>query len=484
MAKNKTSYRCSECGATSPKWMGRCGQCGAWNTLEEHVAEISERARQRTSGKKAGGNSGGGPTRIADVNLEDASRIPTGIGELDRALGGGPVAGGVVLLGGDPGIGKSTLLMQTLGALAARSLTALYISGEESASQIALRAKRLDGAGMSEVQVLATTELEDAETAIIQSKPAVCVVDSIQTLGARDVSSSPGSVSQIRAVASRLIDLAKRQRVALFLIGHVTKDGAIAGPKVLEHLVDTVLAFEGDRSHAFRLVRATKNRFGPAQEVGVFEMVREGLREVPDPSALFLAERPKAAAGSVVVPSAEGSRPLLVELQALVAPAAYGSPRRVVTGLDGNRLAILLAVLDRRARVRVLDRDVFASITGGARMDERALDLAMAVAVVSSLRDMPIPADVAIFGEVGLAGEVRAVPRPGPRVLEAKKLGFSRVVLPKANLGQLTDSERAGVDLVGVRSIGEALMATLQDDTKSRSRKRRNKSSETSPDPF
>lgn len=435
--------------------MGKCGTCQEWNTLEEQVGTTSKKAVERTGGTS------GGAARIGDVSTADAARLPTGIGELDRALGGGPVAGGVVLLGGDPGIGKSTLLMQALSALAGRGKRALYVSGEESASQIALRARRLGCEGADDVRVLATTELEDAETAIGKERPHVCVVDSVQTLGARQLSSSPGSVTQIREVASRLIDLAKRQGMALFLIGHVTKDGAIAGPKVLEHLVDTVLAFEGDRSHAFRLVRATKNRFGPAQEVGVFEMQREGLIEVPDPSALFLAERPKATAGSIVVPTAEGSRPLLVELQALVAPCAYGSPRRVVTGLDGNRLAILLAVLDRRSRVRVLDRDVFASITGGARVDERALDLALAVAVVSSLKDVAVPVDVAVFGEVGLAGEVRAVPRPGPRVMEAKKLGFRRLIMPYANAQQLSDSEREGAEISAVRTLEEALDATL-----------------------
>jgi DNA repair protein RadA/Sms len=453
--KEKTQYICSACGATAPRWMGKCNTCQEWNTLEEQKGKTSQTAVERTGGTS------GGAARIGDVSTAGAARIPTGIGELDRALGGGPVLGGVVLLGGDPGIGKSTLLMQALSAIAASGKRALYVSGEESASQIALRARRLGCPGAEDVRVLATTELEDAENSITKERPDVCVVDSIQTIAARQLSSSPGSVTQIREVASRLIDLAKRQGMALFLIGHVTKDGAIAGPKVLEHLVDTVLSFEGDRSHAFRLVRATKNRFGPAQEVGVFEMQREGLIEVPDPSALFLAERPKATAGSIVVPTAEGSRPLLVELQALVAPCAYGSPRRVVTGLDGNRLAILLAVLDRRTRVRVLDRDVFASITGGARVDERALDLGLAVAVVSSLKDVAVPVDVAVFGEVGLAGEVRAVPRPGPRLVEAKKLGFRRVIMPYANAQQLSDAEREGAEISAVRTVAEALDATL-----------------------
>ena len=454
--KTKTEYVCTACGASTPRWMGKCGTCGEWNTLEEQAPQAKQRIETR---ERTGGSSSS--TRLADVSTEDASRLPTGIKELDRALGGGPVVGGVVLLGGDPGIGKSTLLMQALGALANQGHEALYVSGEESASQIALRARRLGAPGMSEVRVLATTDLDDTEAAIQKDRPRVCVVDSVQTIQSRDLGSSPGTVTQIREVASRLIDLAKRQGMALFLIGHVTKDGAIAGPKVLEHLVDTVLAFEGDRSHAFRLVRATKNRFGPAEEVGVFEMVQEGLREVPDPSAMFLAERLGSAAGSVVVPSAEGTRPLLIELQALVVPAAYGAPRRVVTGVDGNRLAILLAVLDRRARVRVLDRDVFASVTGGARVNERALDLALAVAVVSSLKDEAIPVDVAIFGEVGLAGEVRAVPRPGPRIAEARKLGFKRIVLPMANATQLTKKERQGVELSPVRTLAEALQRVL-----------------------
>lgn len=452
--KRKSAYVCTQCGAEHPRWMGQCGTCDAWNTLEEQVATQSAASKERTGGTRT---SRGGATRIADVSTEDAARLPTGIAELDRALGGGPVAGGVILLGGDPGIGKSTLLMQALAALAHGGRRALYVSGEESASQIALRARRLGTPGVDDVRVLATTDLEDVENSLRKDAPDVAVVDSIQTIQSREVASAPGSVTQIREVAGRLIDLAKRQSFALFLIGHVTKDGAIAGPKVLEHLVDTVLSFEGDRSHAFRIVRATKNRFGPAQEVGVFEMVREGLREVPDPSALFLAERPESAAGSVVAATAEGTRPLLVELQALVAPAAYGAPRRVVTGVDGNRLAILLAVLERRANVRVLDRDVFASVTGGARVDERALDLALAMAVVSSLEDAAVPANLAVFGEVGLAGELRAVPRPGPRIAEARKLGFEHVMLPRANAAGLTSAERKGVKLIPVRTLDEAI---------------------------
>ncbi|MEM1413681.1 MAG: DNA repair protein RadA [Myxococcota bacterium] len=450
------AYECSACGARHSRWLGRCPTCQEWNTLEEVGPAPSTSAVERSGGSRR-------PVRVADVDTDDARRLPTGIGELDRALGGGPVAGGVILLGGDPGIGKSTLLMQAVAALAKAGHRVLYVSGEESASQIALRARRLAAPGVDEVRLLATTELEDAAATLEgKERPQVMVVDSIQTLRSNQLASAPGSVTQLREVTARLVDLAKRHGVALFLIGHVTKDGALAGPKVLEHLVDTVLSFEGDRSHAFRLVRAVKNRFGPAQEVGVFEMVREGLREVPDPSALFLAERPERASGSVVVPTAEGSRPLLVELQALVAPASYGSARRVVSGLDGSRLAILLAVLERRAGVRLHDRDVFASVAGGARAQERALDLALAAAIVSSARDLPVPSDVAVLGEVGLAGEVRAVPRVGPRLQEVAKMGFARVVLPRANVDGLTKRERELLSLAPVRSLDEALRAALE----------------------
>ncbi len=448
--KSKASYECTACGARHARWMGRCTTCGEWNTLEESTPAPSVAAKERTGGHAE-------PVPLGEVTSDDALRVPIGITELDRALGGGPVRGGVILLGGEPGIGKSTLLMQALASVSAKKLTALYVTGEESAAQVAHRAERIGGSGMREVKILATTELQDAAAALQKLKPAIAVIDSIQTLRSTELQSALGSVSQLREVATTLIDLAKRHGVALFLIGHVTKDGAIAGPKVLEHLVDTVLSFEGDRGHAFRVVRATKNRFGPAQEMGVFEMVREGLREVPDPSALFLAERPEDASGSSVVPICEGSRPVLVEVQALVAPCQYGAPRRVVSGLDTNRLNILLAVLERRAGVKVLDRDVFASVAGGTRVDERAADLAIALAVVSGHFDKPLPQNLAVFGEVGLAGEVRAVPRPAARIAEARKLGFERVMMPKANAEQLTAAERRGVHLAGARNLGDVL---------------------------
>ncbi len=451
--KQKTVFVCGECGGSSPRWLGRCPGCGAWNSFSE------ERARPASPARSAGrGLAPASPASpLSDVPPERASRRSTGIGEFDRVLGGGAVAGGVVLLGGDPGIGKSTLLMQALAGLSTAEGRGLYVSGEESAPQVALRAGRLGLAGLDHVLVQATTELEEVEATMARERPVAVVIDSVQTLRAAALDSVAGSVSQIREVAARLIELCKREDVTLFLIGHVTKEGMLAGPKVLEHLVDTVLAFEGDPTGAFRLVRATKNRFGAAHEVGVFEMVQEGLREVPDPSALFLAERPARASGSLVLPTAEGTRPLLVEVQALVAPAVYGSARRVASGIDGSRLAILLAVLDRKADVHVLDHDVFASVAGGARVEERAIDLALAIAVVSSFRERATPPGLVAFGEVGLAGEVRAVPRAAARLAEARKLGFTRAVLPAGNLERLGPEDYAGMEVVGVRTLAGAL---------------------------
>jgi DNA repair protein RadA/Sms len=440
--------------------MGRCSACGQWNSL------VEERVPRRPAGKAALGRTEV-PSRpakalpLTEVPADQARRLPTGIDEFDRVLGGGPVAGGVCLVAGDPGIGKSTLMMQVLAHLAHRNWDTLYVTGEESAAQVALRGLRLDQPGMAQVRVLATTSLADVEDALAQEKPAIAVIDSIQTLRSSDLDSPAGSVGQLREVAGRLIDWAKGRDVSLLLIGHVTKEGAIAGPKVLEHQVDAVLAFEGDQTHTFRLLRATKNRFGPTQEVGVFEMMAEGLKEVPDPSALFLAERPTHAAGSLVVPTAQGSRPVLMEVQALVAPAVYGAARRVASGIDGNRLAILLAVLERKAEVHVLDRDVFASVAGGARVDERAVDLALAVAVVSSLRNCPVAPELALFGEVGLAGEVRAVPRPAPRIAEARKLGFRTLIMPRGNAERLTDEQRQGVTIHPVATLAQALEIAL-----------------------
>ncbi len=451
------AFCCSECGATEPRWMGRCPTCGTWGTLVE-FREAKGSGASPMSRNAAGDHAPALP--LGEVPPDAARRLSTGMAELDRVLGGGAVLGGVILLGGDPGIGKSTLLMQALAGLTKDDGRALYVTGEESAAQVAMRARRLGGT-LDRVLVQATNELDEIESAIDQQQPVAVVVDSVQTVRSGRLDSAAGSVGQLREVAARLVELGKRRGIAMFLIGHVTKDGTLAGPKVLEHLVDTVLSFEGDASLGFRMVRATKNRFGPAHELAVFEMLREGLREVPDPSALFLAERPERAAGSVVLPVAEGARPVLVEVQALVAPPAMGVPRRVANGLDGARLSILLAVLERKSEIHVLDRDVFASVAGGARVDERAVDLALAVAVVSSLRDRAVGSDLAVFGEVGLAGELRAVPRAAARVAEARKLGFSRIVMPKGNLTGLLPEERKGVELIGSPTLADALNAAL-----------------------
>ena len=452
MAKNKSVFVCTECGDDSPKWLGRCPACGAWSTLvERRESAVAVRTSTNVAGDHAQ------PIAIGDVGADAAQRIATGLAEFDRVLGGGPVLGGVVLLGGDPGIGKSTLLMQALAAIAHSGKKTLYVTGEESAAQIALRARRLGGEGMDAIIVQATIDLDDVIATIEKLAPAAVVIDSVQTVRIAGLQAAAGSVGQLREVAARLVEIGKRRGIAMFLIGHVTKDGAIAGPKLLEHLVDTVLTFEGDATASFRVVRATKNRFGPAHEMAVFEMVRDGLREVASPSALFLRERPSRAAGSVVTPIAEGTRPVLVEVQALVAPPQYGPARRVATGVDGSRLAILLAVLERKADVHVLDRDVFASVAGGARVEERGADLALAIAVVSSLRDRAVASELVVFGEVGLAGELRAVPRGASRVAEARAMGFTRVLMPRGNASQLTDEERAGVEVIGAPDLASAM---------------------------
>lgn len=457
-AKNKTVFVCTECGDDSPKWLGRCPACGAWSTLVARREPVGGATARATN--VAGDQSPA--LAIRDVGSDEARRIETGIPELDRVLGGGPVLGGVVLLGGDPGIGKSTLLMQALAGIARAGKQALYVSGEESAAQVALRARRIGAPGMDAIVVQATLDLDEVFATIERLSPTAVVIDSVQTVRIAALQAPAGSVAQLREVAARLVEVGKRRGIAMFLIGHVTKDGTIAGPKLLEHLVDTVLTFEGDATASFRVVRTTKNRFGPAQEMAVFEMVRDGLREVASPSALFLRERPSRAAGSVVTPIAEGSRPMLVEVQALVAPPQYGPARRVATGVDGSRLAILLAVLERKAEVHVLDRDVFASVAGGARVEERAADLAIAIAVVSSLRDRAIAPELAVFGEVGLAGELRAVPRGAARVAEARAMGFTRVLMPRGNAAQLTEEERAGVEVIGAPGLAEAMQHAFE----------------------
>jgi DNA repair protein RadA/Sms len=462
MAKAKTVYVCAECGQSAPRWLGRCPSCNAWGSLAEERS--SSASATHLSSKSEVGRMSQGAVFLAEVRPDGARRISTHIDALDRVLGGGLVAGGVVLVAGDPGIGKSTLLLQALGGVAHGGEPALYVSGEESAAQVALRARRLAAPGIERVQVLGATDLADIETAIARTAPQALVIDSIQTMRSPDLESAAGSVGQLREVTARLVDLAKARGIALFLIGHVTKEGAIAGPKLLEHLVDTVLAFEGEPTLNYRIVRSSKNRFGPAHELGVFEMREDGLHGVADPSRLFLAERPLDVPGSLVVPTAQGQRPLLVEVQALVAPAAYGSARRVATGLDAGRLSMLLAVLERKAHVQVLDQDVFVSAVGGARIDEPAVDLALAVAIVSSLRERAVPADTVVFGEVGLTGEVRSVPRAAQRLMEARKLGFRRAIVPESIIERLRPQEREGLVLRGVRDVSAALHAAFERD--------------------
>ncbi len=428
-----TTYVCQACGANFSKWEGKCRGCNGWNTLVEERAPRGGKGSRNIAVSRTGSKA----VALSEAMLDEAPRTPTGMVEIDRVLGGGFVEGSVVLIGGEPGVGKSTLMLQLVAELTKgkrRRGGVLYASGEESAAQVAGRAKRLGVGETDALKLVASGELEDIEAAIAQHDPSVIAIDSVQTMRVSDLESAAGSVSQLREVTSRLVTIAKQQGRTMVLIGHVTKDGSLAGPKVLEHLVDVVLSFDGQRSGGPRILRTVKNRFGASGELAVMEMSRDGLREVTDPSALFLAERPKDVPGSVVVSSADGARPLLLEVQALVTPSAMPSPRRVATGIDPTRLAILAAVLGQRANLAVRDRDVFVSVAGGASIEEPAADLAVACAIASSVVELSLPADMVVFGEIGLAGEIRAVPRATPRLDEAVKLGFKRALVPKANV--------------------------------------------------
>ncbi|HYI88082.1 MAG TPA: DNA repair protein RadA [Burkholderiales bacterium] len=441
MRKPKTAYVCAECGATALQWFGACPSCGAAGTLSETVTERGSAQRVKPSTQAIA---------LADVQPRDQERIATGIGELDRALGGGLVAGQVALLGGDPGIGKSTLLLQALSTL---SQPVLYVTGEESVEQVALRARRL-GLDTTGVRIAAETQLERVLGALEAARPSIAVIDSIQTLWSETLQSAPGSVAQVRECAAQLTRFAKRGDTALFLVGHVTKEGAIAGPRVLEHIVDTVLYFEGDPHSAFRLVRAVKNRFGAVNELGVFAMTEKGLRGVSNPSKLFLSDHGKPVPGSCVLATLEGTRPLLVEIQALVDPAHTPNARRLSVGLEANRLAMLLAVLHRHAGIATWEQDVFVNAVGGVRIGEPAADLAVCLAVVSSLTDKPIASKVAAFGEIGLAGEVRPATRGQDRLKEAAKLGFEKAIVPKANAPKTNIS---GLEVLPVERIDQAV---------------------------
>jgi len=430
MAKDKTIYTCTSCGGTSAKWLGKCPHCEEWNTLVEGIEESASANKNRYSSARNLAPASA-VTALSDIEAQDVDRTPTGIDELDRVLGGGIVEAGVVLIGGDPGIGKSTLLLQAMDAIQRRSGNTLYVTGEESGSQVAMRARRL-GLDQSGVSVLAETQLEKIMATLEARAPRIAVIDSIQTVYSEQLSSAPGSVSQVRECAAHLTRLAKTSGISIVLVGHVTKEGALAGPRVLEHMVDTVLYFEGETHSSFRLVRAIKNRFGAVNEIGVFAMTERGLKGVSNPSAIFLSQHAEPVAGSCVMVTLEGSRPLLVEIQALVDHSGP-SPRRLSVGLDRDRLAMLLAVLHRHAGVACMDQDVFVNAVGGVRISEPAADLAVLLAIQSSLRGKPLPKGFIAFGEIGLAGEVRPAPRGQERLKEAAKLGFSVALIPKAN---------------------------------------------------
>jgi DNA repair protein RadA/Sms len=448
MAKTKTLYVCQACGGSSPKWQGQCPACDAWNTLEESLAE--------TANHRFHGLAKSIPRqKLVSIEAQDSPRLPTGIVELDRVLGGGLVAGGVVLLGGDPGIGKSTLLLQALAELSMQGVDVLYSSGEESAAQIALRAQRIS-LNAPQLEILAEIQLEKLLLSVEAAQPQVLVVDSIQTLYSEAFTSAPGSVAQVRECAAQLTRLAKSSGICILLVGHVTKDGHLAGPRVLEHIVDTVLYFEGDTHSSFRLVRSIKNRFGAVNELGVFAMTEKGLKGVNNPSALFLSQHPQTVPGSCVLVTQEGSRPLLVEIQALVDTAHIPNPRRLAVGLEQARLAMLLAVLHRHAGIACFDQDVFLNAVGGVKITEPAADLAVLLAITSSIRNRALPKHLVVFGEVGLAGEIRPCPRGQERLKEAAKLGFKIAIIPKANLPK---SKIADIQMIAVERIDEAIAA-------------------------
>ena len=444
----RTQYVCSECGASSLKWQGQCPACNAWNTLSETRVEASDKAANRFAAL-----AGVAPVQtLGEVEARDMPRRSTGIDEFDRVLGGGLVEGGVVLIGGDPGIGKSTLLLQALAAMSSQARV-LYVSGEESSAQVALRARRL-GLDGGKVRLLAEIGLERIQATLAAEQPQVAVIDSIQTLYSAELQSAPGSVAQVRECAAQLTRVAKQSGVSLVFVGHVTKEGALAGPRVLEHMVDTVLYFEGDTHSSFRLVRAFKNRFGAVNELGVFAMTDRGLKGVANPSALFLSQHDQQVPGSCVMVTQEGSRPLLVEVQALVDAAHVPNPRRLSVGLEQQRLAMLLAVLHRHAGVATFDQDVFVNAVGGVRIQEPAADLAVLLAILSSMRNRPLPRGMVAFGEVGLAGEVRPAPRGQERLREAAKLGFSVAIIPKANAPK---QKIEGLEVIAVERLDQAL---------------------------
>lgn len=450
MAKTRTIFECQKCGAQAPKWLGRCAECGAWGSLLEEVVG-AESATNKPS--LSGIVTESKPTQLPNISQEDGRHQPVGITEFDRVMGGGIVPGSLTLIGGDPGIGKSTLILQMFGAMSTRDAKLLYVSGEESAPQIKQRAERL-GINAPQIYVITENCLEKILEEIKKLQPSVIAIDSIQTIYSSTITSAPGTVSQIRESAGQLMLLSKGSGIATLLVGHVTKDGSIAGPKTLEHMVDTVLYFEGERGHPFRLLRAVKNRFGSTNEIGVFEMTGAGLQEVLNPSSLFLAERPINHPGSVVVSSLEGSRPVLVELQALVSSSGLANPRRTALGVDSNRLSLLVAVLDKIIGVQLHDQDIFVNVAGGMKVSEPAIDLGMVCAIHSSMLNKPIDPHTLLIGEVGLTGEVRAVSGLDVRINEAHKMGFTKMLVPRSQSKQKVPK---GMELMGVGTVEEAL---------------------------
>jgi DNA repair protein RadA/Sms len=461
MKQPKIVFVCQECGAQAPKWMGRCSDCGAWNSfVEERAAPTDAPSAAPADHRYAHFGTSGAAKLYAEVDTTNAVRLSTGIDEFDRVLGGGIVPGSLVLLGGEPGIGKSTLLLQAAGHFARAVGPVLYASGEESEHQIRSRGDRL-GLAAAPLYLLAETCVERILEEIARLKPALVIIDSIQTVFSLRFQSAPGSIGQVREAATQLLFTAKGQNIPTVLVGHVTKDGNLAGPKALEHVVDAVLYFEGERHHSQRVIRAIKNRFGAVSELGVFEMTGTGLRPVPNPSRLFLAERASGTPGSAVVCCVEGSRPILLEVQALVSTSTYGTARRMAIGIDPNRLALLLAVLEKRAGLSLAGDDVYVNIAGGMSIDEPAADLSVVAAVASSVRNRGVLPATAVFGEVGLSGEIRGIPQAALRIREAVQMGFTRIVLPATNVDPSDTEGSAGCDLVGVREVGEALDALI-----------------------
>ncbi|HUM84101.1 MAG TPA: DNA repair protein RadA [Lachnospiraceae bacterium] len=452
--KKKTAFFCQNCGYESAKWMGQCPSCHEWNTFVEEPKAPALSPGLGSKKQRPGNRTR--PVRLAEISMESNERILTGMGELDRVLGGGIIKGSLVLIGGDPGIGKSTLLLQACRNIAAMGKSVLYISGEESLQQIKMRAQRI-GEVSDSLLLMCETDLGAIQEVIEEQKPDVCVIDSIQTMFSENVASAPGSVSQVRESTGILLMLAKGLGVSIFIVGHVTKDGSVAGPRVLEHMVDTVLYFEGDRHASYRILRAVKNRFGSTNEIGVFEMRGDGLTEVPNPSEYMLSGKPEGASGSIVACSIEGSRPVLIEIQALVCRSNFGLPRRTAAGTDYNRVNLLMAVLEKRCGMELGSYDAYVNIAGGIRMNEPAVDLGILLAIVSSRKDMPIRDDTMAFGEVGLSGEVRAVSQADTRVAEAGKLGFKNVILPKSNM--VSCKMIKGIRLIPVSTIKEAISA-------------------------